>query len=105
MPLDGPRLVVQLLLAGDAVQDDPQVPVAQAVSEEQEVALAELGGEGDGHEVREIRARQVVDVVIFGDHVAVGFAVGDGAVDRAVDLEDDRSASRATGRGTGSGCR
>src|SRR4029450_5891456 len=42
MPLDRPRLVVEPLLAGDAVQDDAQVPVAQPVAEKQEVALPQL---------------------------------------------------------------
>ena len=44
------------------------------------MALAQLGGQRHRHQVRQLGARQVVDVVIFGDDVAVGFAVGDGAL-------------------------
>ena len=82
-------LYVQPLLAGNAVQDDAHVPVAQAISQEQEVALAQLRRERHRDEIRQVRAREVVDVVIFGDDVAVALAVGDRAIDRAVDLQDD----------------
>ena len=76
LPLDRPRLVGQLLLAGNAVQDDAHVPVAQAIAEEQEVALPQLRGQRHRHQVGQLGPRQVVDVVVFGDDVAVAIAVG-----------------------------
>jgi hypothetical protein len=56
--LNGPRLVLQLLLAPDSMQDHPQVPVAHAVAQEEKMAAAELRRESDGDEVGDVRACQ-----------------------------------------------
>ena len=57
------------------MQDDAEIPVPQAIAEEQEVAAPKLGGQRNRHEIGEIGARQVVDVVVFSDDEAVVFAV------------------------------
>src|SRR3712207_1356550 len=69
--LNRPRLVVELSVTPDEVQDYAQVQIAQAVAEEQEVAHAEDGGQRGWQQVRDVSAGQVVNVMILGDDEAV----------------------------------
>jgi hypothetical protein len=64
------------------VEDHAQVPVAEAVTEEEEIAPLELLGERFRYEVGDVRAGQILDVIILGNHVAV--ALGIDPVHRAV---------------------
>src|SRR5215208_4313759 len=78
------------------MQHRTQVPVAQAVAEEKEVALAEAPEELDWDETLEVSSREVLDVVVLGDDVAILGVLGIGlaAVDEAVKLQDHRPLGR-----------
>ena len=75
-------------LASQVLEDDPQIPVAQAVAEEEEAAgagiLVELRRHGRARIAR--HPREELDVVLFGDHVVVERFVL--RPDRAVHLVD-----------------
>src|SRR4029453_15230737 len=64
------------------------------VAEEEEVAAAKPRRERDGNDGRQLRATEVVDVVVLGDDEALPLALGQ-RVDRAVELEDDRASFEA----------
>ena len=67
--------LLERLLAPDAMQDHAQVPVSEAVAEEEEVSSrSSCAMSVGGNEVRDVRLREVVDVVVLGDDEAV--AVG-----------------------------
>src|SRR5207248_1214897 len=84
--LNGPGAPRKPLFARNAMQNDAQVPVAQAIAEKQEIAAPQLGRKRYRNEIRQIGSRQVIDVVIFGDNVAV--LIGSAAEDRAMNLQD-----------------
>ena len=71
------------------MQEHPQVPVAHRVAEEQEVAVEELLQQGGRDQIVGRRPRQVIDVVILGDHI--GVVRGTAEIEATVDLEHDRS--------------
>src|SRR5882724_4017521 len=85
--LHRPGAIAERLVAPEAVEDDPQVPVAHRVSEEEEVAAPQLGCECDGHRTRDVAPGEVVDVVILGDDEALPLALR-AAIDLAVELEN-----------------
>ena len=60
----------------DLVEDRPEVPVPQAVAEEQQVTVQQPCHDRLGQHLGEIGAGQVLDVVVFGDHVAVIARIG-----------------------------
>ena len=69
--LDRPRRERARLLRPDVVENDAEVPVAHPVAEEEEVARAHLRHQRGWDQVVDIRPRDVVDVVVLGDDVAV----------------------------------
>ena len=71
------------------MEDDSQVPVAQAITEKEKMTFAQLGGQCDGQKVGDVGTGQIVDVVVFRNHE--GIPEGTGPVDRAVDFQDDGS--------------
>src|SRR5215204_2083284 len=71
------------------MQDDSDVPVAERVAEEEEVAPLQLHHELRRNEARDVRPGQVIDVVVLRDDVAV--AVATEAVDGTVKLQDHRT--------------
>src|SRR6266511_1991180 len=88
---DGPRAVVDAFATPQPVQEDANVPRAERIAEEQEVAAAELGDEADRNDSGQFGRREEVDVVVLADDEALPFPLGS-AVDLAVDLEDHRAA-------------
>ena len=88
MELDGPPVAVAAAVRPELVEDRPQVPVGEAVSQEQEVAVAQPLEDLDRDQIVEIHPGEVLAVVILGDHVAVVVVVGGiAAIDEAVELE------------------
>ena len=72
------------------MHDEPQVPVDHLVPDEEEVAPPQACGQRDRHGRRDVRAAQVVDVVVLGDDEALPLALRE-RVDGAMELEEDRS--------------
>ena len=89
--LHRPRAVRDRLLSPDPVEDEAQVPVGHLVAQKQKVAAAELGRERHGHDRRQLRVPEVVDVVVLGDDEAFPLALGE-RVDGSVELQQDRPA-------------
>src|SRR5215831_18280429 len=52
------------------------------------MAAAQLHSQHNGHEVLDLGVRQVVDVVVLGDDVAIPLGLGPSTVDGSMDLED-----------------
>src|SRR6266545_4062687 len=73
----------------DAAEHDAQVPVPEAVAEEEESALLERLREDGRHGLLLQQPRKELDVVVLRDHVLV--AGGEQLVDRAVHLVDHGS--------------
>jgi len=69
------------------MQDDPQIPIPQVVAQKQKMAFAQPGRQRDRNQIGDIRARQKVEVMIFGDYKTVAFWRG--AIDGAVNFEND----------------
>src|SRR5262245_20493517 len=59
--LNRPGLIVHVLLVGDAMEDNAQIPVAQSVAQKQEVAATQLRQERHRHQIREIGPSEIVD--------------------------------------------
>src|SRR5207237_8258252 len=87
LTLDRPRSGADLLAPEDAVQEDSKAPVAQRVTEKEEVAPAEFRHQRDGDEAGDLGLGKVVDVIVLRDHEALPFALRL-SVDLAVDLQD-----------------
>ena len=68
---DRPRAVADPVRAPQAPEEHPQAPVLELVAEEEQVAAAESRGERDRQERGRIGVREVVDVVVLADDVAV----------------------------------
>src|SRR5262249_46467584 len=87
--LDRPRRepVLERLLPPDAVEDDAQVPVLQAVAEEQEMAPVHQRHEARRDDLADVGLGEEGDVVVLGYDIAVAGRIG--TVDRSVDLEND----------------
>ena len=58
------------------MEKDAEAPVTKRVAQEEEVAPAELGHERDRHEARNVRLRQIVDVVVLRDGEALPATLG-----------------------------
>src|SRR5712691_10226088 len=95
LPLDGPGLhAVIVVLSGTSrecpvqvLQDDPQVPVSQAIAQKEEAALPAMAVEHGRDGLVGGHARQEVDVIVLGNYEAVPLAVD--RDDAAVHLVDD----------------
>ena len=89
--IDRPRAVRDGAVAPDAVHHEPEVPVDHLVPDEEEVAPAQARCERDRDGRRDVRATEVVDVVVLGDDEALPLALGE-RVDRSMELEEDGAA-------------
>jgi hypothetical protein len=72
----------------DAIQYHAEVPVAQAIAQEQKVPGLERIGEHRGDSFVPRHANQKVNVIVFGDHVLVTLRLA--AINRAMHFVDDR---------------
>src|SRR5580765_852959 len=82
-----PRAIAQRLVAPEPIQDHAEVPVLHRVAEKEEMAATELGREAHRDNARDIRLREVVDVIVLGDDEALPLALR-APVDLAVQLQD-----------------
>ncbi len=94
--VDGPRPVAEPVGAPDAAQKHAQAPVVDAVSEEEDMAAAQLRRQRHRYDRPGLGVQEVVDVIVLADDEAL-VQPARARVDTTVRAQEDASAPRATG--------